>query len=84
MRLGIAPSAEGYQVWVDDDGPGIPEAQRLHVLERGSRLDEQVDGHGLGLGIVRDIAEAWGGRLALLESPLGGLRVSIDLPRKPR
>ncbi|MBU5868956.1 hypothetical protein JVV92_20235, partial [Vibrio cholerae O1] len=59
-------------------------SQRQQVLERDSRLDEQVDGHGLGLGIVRDIVEAWGGRLALLDSPLGGLRVSIDLPRKAR
>lgn len=84
VRLGIAPTAEGYRLWVDDDGPGIPETQRLQVLERGSRLDEQVDGHGLGLGIVRDIVEAWGGRIALLESPQGGLRVSIDLPRKGR
>jgi len=84
VRLGIAANAEGYQVWVDDDGPGIPEGQRQQVLERGSRLDEQVSGHGLGLGIVRDIVEAWGGRLALLDSPLGGLRVSIDLPRKAR
>ena len=54
------------------------------MLERGSRLDEQVDGHGLGLGIVRDIVEAWGGHLALQDSPLGGLRVSIELPRKAR
>ncbi|GLH31526.1 sensor histidine kinase [Pseudomonas sp. BR1R-5] len=84
VRLGIAPTTEGYQVWVDDDGPGIPESQRQQVLERGSRLDEQVDGHGLGLGIVRDIVDAWGGSLALLQSPLGGLRVSIDLPRKVR
>ncbi|ATP44222.1 ATP-binding protein [Pseudomonas putida] len=84
VRLGIAPSDGGYRLWVDDDGPGIPESQRLQVLERGSRLDEQVDGHGLGLGIVRDIVEAWGGQLALLQSPLGGLRVSIDLPRRVR
>jgi len=84
VRLGIAPTDDGYRVWVDDDGPGIPESQRLQVLERGSRLDEQVDGHGLGLGIVRDIVDAWGGVLALLESPLGGLRVSIELPRKGR
>ena len=84
VRLGIAPSDGGYRLWVDDDGPGIPEGQRLQVLERGSRLDEQVDGHGLGLGIVRDIVEAWGGQLALQESPLGGLRVSIDLPRRAR
>ncbi|MCX2888725.1 sensor histidine kinase [Pseudomonas sp. DCB_BI] len=84
VRLGLAADAGGYRLWVDDDGPGIPEGQRQQVLERGSRLDEQVDGHGLGLGIVRDIVEAWGGQLALQEGPLGGLRVSIDLPRKVR
>ncbi|MDZ4017254.1 sensor histidine kinase [Pseudomonas sichuanensis] len=84
VRVGMAATAEGYQLWVDDDGPGIPESQRLQVLERGSRLDEQVDGHGLGLGIVRDIVDAWGGRIALLQSPQGGLRVSIELPRKSR
>ncbi|MOA58458.1 signal transduction histidine-protein kinase BaeS [compost metagenome] len=50
------------------------------MLERGTRLDEQVAGHGLGLGIARDIAEACGGRLRLETSDLGGLRVSIELP----
>jgi signal transduction histidine kinase len=84
VRLGIATSASGYQLWVDDDGPGIPEEKRVHVLERGSRLDEQVNGHGLGLGIVRDIVDAWGGTIALQESPQGGLRVSIELPGKGR
>ena len=82
VRLGAEADAEGYRLWVDDDGPGIPEGQRQQVLGRGSRLDEQVDGHGLGLGIVRDIVEAWGGQLALQQSPLGGLRVSLNLPRK--
>ncbi|MGE7993642.1 sensor histidine kinase, partial [Pseudomonas sp. NPDC089554] len=84
VRLGMASSAGGYRLWVDDDGPGIPQDARQQVLERGSRLDEQVDGHGLGLGIVRDIVEAWEGSIALLDSPLGGLRVSIELPRKGR
>lgn len=84
VRLGIAASATGYQLWVDDDGPGIPEEKRVHVLGRGSRLDEQVNGHGLGLGIVRDIIDAWGGTVALQESPQGGLRVSIELPGKGR
>ena len=80
--VGIASTAGGYQLWVDDDGPGIPESRRQQVLERGSRLDEQVDGHGLGLGIVRDICDAWGGTLSLAQSPLGGLRVTLNLPRK--
>ena len=48
VRVGIAPNAEGYRLWVDDDGPGIAQDQRQQVLERGSRLDEQVAGHGLG------------------------------------
>ncbi|MBA1206151.1 UNVERIFIED_ORG: signal transduction histidine kinase [Pseudomonas parafulva] len=82
VHLGIATSEDHYQLWVDDDGPGIPYQQRVQVLERGSRLDEEVDGHGLGLGIVRDIVQAWGGQLQLLESPMGGLRVNIQLPRR--
>ncbi|AUA32624.1 sensor histidine kinase [Pseudomonas sp. SGAir0191] len=82
VHLGIAATEEHYQLWVDDDGPGIPHQQRVQVLERGSRLDEEVDGHGLGLGIVRDIVQAWGGKLQLLESPMGGLRVDIQLPRR--
>ena len=61
--------AGGYRLSVDDDGPGIAEEQRETVLDRGSRLDEQVAGHGLGLGIVRDIVDAWGGRLSLDSSP---------------
>lgn len=60
--------------------PASSPDQRQAVLERGTRLDEQVSGHGLGLGIARDIAEACGGRLSLEDSPLGGLRVSVELP----
>lgn len=82
VRLTLAAHARGYVLEVDDDGPGIPQAQREAVVNRGSRLDEQVTGHGLGLGIVRDIVDAWGGTLALLASPQGGLRVRIGLPRR--
>ena len=63
-----------------DDGRGRRSGAVLEVLGRGTRLDEQVAGHGLGLGIVRDIVEAWGGRLSLEDSPLGGLRVAVSLP----
>jgi len=82
VRLTIEEQAERYQLVIDDDGPGIPESDRQQVLERGTRLDEQVDGHGLGLGIVRDIVEVWGGQMTLQDSPLGGLQVSIALPRR--
>ncbi len=69
-------------VSIEDDGPGIPEQRRDEVFSRGARLDEQTTGHGLGLGIVRDIVEAWGAQMRLLSSPLGGLLVMIDLPRR--
>lgn len=82
VQLSIEEQSEHYLLVIDDDGPGIPVSDRQQVLERGTRLDEQVDGHGLGLGIVRDIVEVWGGQLTLEDSPLGGLRVSILLPRK--
>ncbi|XQE65552.1 sensor histidine kinase [Pseudomonas sp. P3C3] len=80
VRLSLVKEGEGYRLWVDDDGPGIAPERREAVLGRGTRLDEQVAGHGLGLGIVRDMVEAWGGSLSLEDSPLGGLRVAISLP----
>ncbi|QHF02920.1 MULTISPECIES: ATP-binding protein [Pseudomonas syringae group] len=82
VHLSILRQQNGFCLLVDDDGPGIPELQRVEVFSRGARLDEQITGHGLGLGIVRDIVEAWGGRLQLLDSPLQGLRVRIDLPER--
>ncbi|TVT81430.1 sensor histidine kinase [Pseudomonas sp. H3(2019)] len=82
VRLSIVETAEGFKLAVEDDGPGIPEAQRDQVFSRGTRLDEQTDGHGLGLGIVRDIVEAWGGALVLQESEWGGLKVVVLLPKR--
>ncbi|QJP96496.1 ATP-binding protein [Pseudomonas fluorescens] len=82
VRLSVVETAEGFALSVEDDGPGIPEAQRDQVFSRGTRLDEQTDGHGLGLGIVRDIVETWGGVLVLGESEWGGLKVEIQLPRR--
>lgn len=80
--LSISETPEGFRLVVEDDGPGIPESQRDQVFSRGTRLDEQTDGHGLGLGIVRDIVEVWGGVLRLEESEFGGLKAVIDLPRR--
>ncbi|MBF8162484.1 ATP-binding protein [Pseudomonas mendocina] len=82
VLLSVEEVADGYRLLVDDDGPGIDAERREAVLGRGTRLDEQVAGHGLGLGIVRDIIEAWNGRIELQDSPLGGLRVVVSLPRR--
>lgn len=65
---------------VDDDGPGIEPSMRAAVLKRGVRADQAAPGSGLGLSIVRDLAEAYGGRIALDDSPLGGTRASLTLP----
>lgn len=80
--LSIDAHVDAYIVFIDDDGPGIVAAVREEVLQRGARLDEQVAGHGLGLGIVRDIVDAWSGGLQLRDSPLGGLRVRVQLPKR--
>ena len=84
VRLEVTQRAEGYLVRVEDDGPGVPEAERQAILNRGSRLDEAVAGHGLGLGIARDIVESCGGSLVLEASGLGGLAVVIHLPAPTR
>lgn len=80
VRLAITQADARVILTVDDDGPGIDPARRDQVLNRGTRLDEQVAGHGLGLGIVRDIVDHLAGTLSLERSPLGGLRVVISLP----
>lgn len=81
VRVSVAETADGFELSVEDDGPGIPEERRDQVFSRGTRLDEQTHGHGLGLGIVRDIIDSWGGKLSLLQSEWGGLKVQIELPR---
>jgi signal transduction histidine kinase len=65
---------------VDDDGPGIPPAQRAQALARGQRLDESTPGSGLGLAIVAELAQLYGGGLDLGDSPWGGLRARLQLP----
>jgi signal transduction histidine kinase len=67
-------------VIVEDDGPGISAEMRSQVPTRGVRADEAVPGTGLGLAIVRDLTAAYGGKVVLDESPLGGLRARIDVP----
>ncbi|WP_339512063.1 sensor histidine kinase [Pseudomonas sp. RL_15y_Pfl2_60] len=82
VQLQVSQSSDGYRLLIEDDGPGINAERREDVLNRGIRLDEQVSGHGLGLGIVRDIVDAWGGDISLGESTLGGLSVCILLPSR--
>jgi len=69
---------------VDDDGPGIPVADRERVLERFVRLDDSRardgGGTGLGLAIVADLVRLHGGTVTVSDSPLGGARIEVRLP----
>ena len=79
----VSASADGQTVSIDveDDGSGIPAAERARIFDRGVRLDTGKPGTGLGLAIVRDVAEIYRGSVALLESEdLGGLLVRLTLP----
>ena len=72
------------EIIVDDDGPGIPEAERQNVFRPFYRLDRSrntdTGGTGLGLAIARDVARAHGGDIELEKSPQGGLRARVHLP----
>lgn len=67
------------ECWViEDDGAGCSEEELGRLMQRGERLDETTDGHGLGLAIVQDIVVDYGGKITLTRSPkLGGLRVEV-------
>ncbi|WOI54156.1 ATP-binding protein [Parvularcula sp. LCG005] len=84
VSLSATKSANGVELIVDDDGPGIAPDDRGAALKAFGRLDQarntNVAGSGLGLSIVRDVARAHGGSLRLEESPLGGLRAVMSLP----
>ena len=76
-RRQVRISGEAGVLRVEDDGPGMDEGRAEAALARGARLDEAGPGHGLGLAIVRDLAEASGAALRMDRSDLGGLRVAI-------
>jgi signal transduction histidine kinase len=83
-RVFVTVEAKGktVDVLIEDDGPGIPEADRGELFTRGARLDTTgKPGTGLGLAIVRDVAEIYGGAIRLEESDdLGGLLARLTLP----
>ena len=71
-----------FVVVVSDDGPGMAADQYAEALKRGARLDEATPGSGLGLAIVDDLAKAYKGSVTLGKSDMGGLKVTLTLPRR--
>ena len=85
-KIGVSMFAErGPQgsmllIKVEDDGPGLTEEEANKVLRRGVRLDEKTPGSGLGLDIVKELVDVYGGSLQLKRSVLGGLLAELRLP----
>ena len=80
VRIDAAANGGGVLIIVDDDGPGLEPAMWEAVLQRGVRADEAAPGSGFGLAIVRDLAELYGGTIALGAAPMGGVRARLHLP----
>ncbi len=80
LQLQAGESSEWVEVWVDDQGPGIPEEQQHQALQRFARLQQGRSGSGLGLAIAQAVADAHGGRL-YLHNLHPGLRVRLCLRR---
>jgi signal transduction histidine kinase len=86
IALAVAADTDGTTValLVDDDGDGIPLADRDRVFDRFVRLDDararDTGGSGLGLSIAREIARAHGGAVRVEDAPTGGARLRVELP----
>ncbi len=82
VRLDAERSDTGTMllIRIDDNGPGLTEEDAQKVLRRGVRLDEKTPGSGLGLDIVKELVDVYGGSLGLKRSALGGLLVELRLP----
>jgi two-component system osmolarity sensor histidine kinase EnvZ len=84
QRLWLRRTRNGIDIFVDDDGPGVPTGSREDVFKPFFRLEQsrntETGGTGLGLTIARDILRSHGGDLTLAESPMGGLRAKLRLP----
>jgi signal transduction histidine kinase len=84
VRFTLSSRNGWVELTVDDDGKGIPDAERQRVLERFVRLDDarnrDAGGSGLGLAIVNEVVAAHGGFIQVEASPLGGARIRLRLP----
>jgi two-component system, OmpR family, sensor histidine kinase PhoQ len=75
-----ADSRRALRIVIEDDGPGIAEANRARVLQRGGRIDEATPGHGIGLSMVHDTVALYGGSMRIDASELGGARFELQVP----
>ena len=85
IEINIKKTEDSLVIFIDDDGPGIKKQDRENALRPFYRLEtsrnKNTGGTGLGLSIANNIILSHGGKLELLSSPLGGLRVKLSLPQ---
>jgi len=81
VTVGVAREGDEAVLWVEDNGPGIPQAERAQVFERFYRIiGTEPEGSGLGLAIVREVVDGAGGTVTLGDATGGGLLVTVRLP----
>lgn len=80
VRISVRPADARVAILIEDDGDGIAPADRRRVLKRGARADTESAGHGIGLAVALELAEAYQGTLELGDSELGGALVRLVLP----
>jgi len=88
IEIGIVPAGKNIRIRVDDAGPGVPAAEREHIFERFARGETararaSGEGTGLGLSLVHEHVKLHGGRVWVENSPSGGARFIVELPKAP-
>ena len=79
VRIENVGDGSKLQVCVADNGPGLDQDQWQQVSQRGVRADQQQPGQGIGLAVVMDIVESYGGEIAVAPSPAGGAEITATL-----
>jgi two-component system sensor histidine kinase PhoQ len=83
QKVRVSASKNGnasVKIVVENDGKSIPIERHQHVLQRGTRLDEQQSGQGIGLSVVNELVLLYGGSIQIDQSALGGTRIAVGLP----
>lgn len=80
VRVHASKEQAKLTIKVEDDGPGINPNEITQIMQRGTRADEAMPGHGIGLAVVCDMVQAYNGSIAIGTSKLGGTEICLTLP----